>query len=617
MLIQQRVSLLLSLIVVMFAALSYPVLDALMAPAFEDLEQQAMRSNVERARQALATDLDRLSAATGDWAPWNLTYAFVQGHNEQFPENNLDAATLSNLDLNLALFYDASQELRWGMFLDGESGAARPLESLTFSETSWPMLFEHHSTRSQVNGAIATNHGTMLVSSRPVVRGNYQGSAAGTVIFGQFLDQARISAYRARFGMALDLWPIDGARSDRRELAQSVLAAPQMRVSHATDKERRDYGIVSDVAGAPLLVMELRAPRDITALGGQTQRATFTALAVLAGVVAAASWLLLRFLVISPLTKLTQHVEGLHESGDFSRRLDMRRADELGILASKFDLLVGELQTVRKELIETSFKAGMAETASGVLHNIRNAMTPLVNRLASAVSALKTARPPHLDKAILGLSDRTTEPARVEKLTEYALLATEQLHERLENVGSDLDVASKQARQVESILIGQETVALASPVLDSFELDRAVEEAASVLPEPGEEAVSVHFDETLSERLVRAHRIGLVQILSNLILNAYESIERGATPTGEIHVGSKASDDREFVRVTVKDNGAGIAPDALERIFEFGFTSKNGARGGMGLHWCANAIAQVGGKISAESDGVGKGAVFHLDIPGA
>jgi two-component system NtrC family sensor kinase len=70
--------------------------------------------------------------------------------------------------------------------------------------------------------------------------------------------------------------------------------------------------------------------------------------------------------------------------------------------------------------------------------------------------------------------------------------------------------------------------------------------------------------------------------------------------------------------VTVRDNGSGFDGEMKTQIFQRGYTSKTkGSTTGLGLHWCANAVASMGGKISAESAGAGQGAEFHVLLPAA
>ena len=76
-------------------------------------------------------------------------------------------------------------------------------------------------------------------------------------------------------------------------------------------------------------------------------------------------------------------------------RLAYERSDELGTLAKAFDNMVERLAQTRRELVDRSFESGAAENASGVLHNLGNAMTPLavnVAKLQQQLGAVSTDR---------------------------------------------------------------------------------------------------------------------------------------------------------------------------------------------------------------------------------
>ena len=74
-------------------------------------------------------------------------------------------------------------------------------------------------------------------------------------------------------------------------------------------------------------------------------------------------------------------------------------------------------------------------------------------------------------------------------------------------------------------------------------------------------------------------------------------------------------DGHAAVHLVVSDNGTGIAPEAVGSLFRRGFSTKKGKTGGLGLHWCANSVNAMNGRIHAESAGIGSGASFHLVLP--
>ncbi len=70
-------------------------------------------------------------------------------------------------------------------------------------------------------------------------------------------------------------------------------------------------------------------------------------------------------------------------------------------------------------MLQQSFKAGKADTAAEVLHNIRNAMTPMINGLDRLGKAFKITDSLHVKEAVENLSDPDCDPAKAEKFVQY------------------------------------------------------------------------------------------------------------------------------------------------------------------------------------------------------
>jgi C4-dicarboxylate-specific signal transduction histidine kinase len=158
-----------------------------------------------------------------------------------------------------------------------------------------------------------------------------------------------------------------------------------------------------------------------------------------------------------------------------------------------------------------------------------------------------------------------------------------------------------------------------APVIETLELQSMIEEAALVIPDKDTSGIELSLHPELAGFSVLAHRVGLVQVLGNLILNAWESIKRSQSESGSIRVTARIDDsgERSLVRVTIADSGCGFTDEVHPKIFQRGFSSKRGHLSGLGLHWCANALASMGGRISAESAGADRGAEFHVVLPGS
>jgi C4-dicarboxylate-specific signal transduction histidine kinase len=221
-------------------------------------------------------------------------------------------------------------------------------------------------------------------------------------------------------------------------------------------------------------------------------------------------------------------------------------------------------------------------------------------------------------EAVAQLRDADCPPERVAKLVDYVEASFEHIQKTNTEAADDVRTIMSQTRQVEAIMSDQEKFANAAPLAETISVDEVVSEAAHVIPKDAMKRIEVALNENLHGLSVHAHRIGLLQVLGNLILNAYESIQRTSQSHGRIHLSANKEliEERAMVRLTVADNGTGFEQELKNRVFQRGFTSKGeGDSTGLGLHWCANAVAGMGGRISAESAGAGKGAEFHVLLP--
>jgi len=608
--LQSRVSLTLLLAIAAFIGLSYLILRLLVSPAFDDLEMRAAHSDLVRAEQAIQSDIENLEAITADWAPWDDIHDYVRGVNPGFMQSNLIRATLTNLGLDFVAVYAEGDERLWAQLL--YENAERPIDDLGVFQLDDPrssILISHQHPDSETAGIVLTDLGPALISSKPILRSDDSGPIAGAVIMGQFLDAARVARMRVRTEVDMRWLVSDGQIASDGERS---FDADQYSISGST--------ILADIYGEPLLVLQTETSRDISDLGSQSVRAALLSLVTAGILLTIVIWFLLQYMILKPVGALKVHMDEIRRSGDLSKNLELTRNDEIGRLARQFDELTAEVHDARKALLEQSFKAGKADTAAEVMHNIRNAMTPMINGLDRLAKSLRVSSGVRVAEATEQLADEACPAERRGKLLQYIDAAFRHIGDVDAEAAEELRLVTSQARQIEGILSDQERFANAPPVVESIPIDDVVGEASHVIPKEAESAVSLASDPGLGQLRVKAHRVGLLQVMGNLMLNAYEAIMRNGDSDGRIMLTATEEllDDRAMVRVTIRDNGCGFDADTSKRIFQRGYSSKEeGDCTGLGLHWCANAIAGMGGRIFAESDGVGQGAEFHVLLPAA
>jgi signal transduction histidine kinase len=177
-----------------------------------------------------------------------------------------------------------------------------------------------------------------------------------------------------------------------------------------------------------------------------------------------------------------------------------------------------------------------------------------------------------------------------------------------------MDSMGQHIEHIKEIVAMQQTYAKVSGVYESLTVVALVEDALrmnmAAFDRHGIELVR-EFAENMP--LVRVDRHKVLQILINLLRNAKYAMEAQNAHSKRLVVRvSPGSADR--VRITIADNGVGIAPEHVNRIFNHGFTTKKDGHG-FGLHSGANAAKEMGGELLVHSDGPGQGAEFTLELP--
>ena len=618
--LQTKLSLTLSLVITAFVVLTWMILQSVVAPAFDDLEKSAAATDLVRAEMALRTDIENLEAITADWAPWDDIYYYVRGENSLFEKSNLDRPTLTNLGLDFMAVFALDGEMMWGqMLVEGKSVPINELGVLNKADPRSAPLIEHHAPDSEAVGVVQTDAGPAIISSKPILRSDDSGPVSGALIMGQFLNDSRLQRLRERTEVAVS-WLFTSDPQSAAAVTEDLGLTPGEIRMNVSGESITSFKTFPDIHGNPLLMLRAESPRRISALGDQALNAGLLFLCIVGVLIVALLWMLLRRSILGPLESLSGHIGEIRKTGDLTRKSGLVTADEIGELAQVFDSLTQEVHDARKALVEQSFKAGKADTAAEVLHNIRNAMTPLINGLGRVSRAMNVGSDLRVDDALQQLQDPACPRERSEKLIQYLQASFDHLADVSNEALEDLKMVSSQARQVEAILSDQERFANVAPVSESLPIDDVIYEAANVIPKGVKPAIDLDVDKALGKYRVNAHRIGLLQVLGNLILNAFESIQRTGKTQGEIALsaGSEMLDNKPMVRLTVRDNGDGFDVDTGKRIFQRGYTSKQeGECSGLGLHWCANAVAGMGGRILAESSGTGQGAEFHVLLPAA
>jgi C4-dicarboxylate-specific signal transduction histidine kinase len=177
----------------------------------------------------------------------------------------------------------------------------------------------------------------------------------------------------------------------------------------------------------------------------------------------------------------------------------------------------------------------------------------------------------------------------------------------------DLDQLAKNVGHIKEIVSVQQSYACISGVIETLSVEQLVEDAVRMKSAKfsGQGIDVARHYTPVPLVLVDKHKV--LQILVNLVSNARHALEAVSRLDKRIII-RIARAGQEFVNVSITDNGVGIAPENLTRIFQHGFTTKKRGHG-FGLHSAALAAKEIGGSLSACSAGPGAGATFTLSLP--
>jgi signal transduction histidine kinase len=303
--------------------------------------------------------------------------------------------------------------------------------------------------------------------------------------------------------------------------------------------------------------------------------------------------------------------------GDLTAAVDTSGNDEFSQLFTGFNAMVTELRDMRRHLVDASRRAGMAEVAAAVLHNIGNVLNNVNVSVNMVQGIVERSKAPGVHRVSQLMQEHredlagllTIDPRGI-RLPEYigALgTALDQEHrELLEEVAS----LRRDVEHISRIVEAQQVNASASAVVDFAPIAEVVESALSIAGVERAGIVVQREPSHLPAWEVDRHEV--MQILVNVFTNARHAIQAAARTDGRVIV--RVGQGNGMLGIAVEDNGIGIAPENITRIFQHGFTTRPGGRG-FGLHSSANMAKALGGTLTGRSGGPGRGASFLLELP--
>ena len=295
--------------------------------------------------------------------------------------------------------------------------------------------------------------------------------------------------------------------------------------------------------------------------------------------------------VMDPLRRLQRGVRSIGQ-GDLSQRVEQKGDREFVELAGEFNRMAGQLaelygnleakvQTTSRELVRSERLASVGFLAAGVAHEINNPLNIISGYAELLLKELQ--RPGEHDQTELRqpLSIIRDESFRCKQITGQLLSLA-----RLDPEARTAVFVADLSKEVASIVNG--------------------------LSKYGDRQLHIEFQDP-GRLCVKANPTELKQVVLNLVVNAMEATTPGS---GIVRIGGHRHNS--WVELAVEDNGCGMTPHTLERVFEPFYSERRGrgaAGTGLGLSVTQAIVVSYGGSIRAYSDGPGRGSRFVVRLP--
>jgi sensor domain CHASE-containing protein len=612
--LNSKVVLMLCTLFLAFGAVDYAVQRKVILPSFEALEADLARTDMERVTRAMDGELDQLLTFCADWGNWLETYRYMGGENPAFIDDNMTASTIVAAGLDLVAYVSDDGRFVWRQGL--VPGTETSLDYRMLVGSGLPPdhpFMDAIRTGSTARGIVLTEHGPMMLVAAPVLDGAGNGPHRGAVLLGRVITPqvAERLAEQAQVQLEVLTPPAAAAMTG----AVTDPTAPRIVQGPTHNAVFRN---VYDIGGRPSVLLRIDVPRDVTARGRDATGYALASVFVAGAIVLVTLVVALRYMVLRPVSRLTRHAVAIAEGDDLTRRMNVDRADEIGILAKEFDRMVDKLADARHRLVDQSFEAGAAQVTAGVLHNVGNAMTPLSVAVSSLQERLRGAPLGEIDMVLAELAGAEGDPARRADLERFLQLAARELVKAAAAAGDDAATVARQTEAIQAVLAEQLRTRRAGPVIETVDLATLVERSAELVAPELQRVLELQLDPSMrSIGALPLPRITLQQVIQNIVQNAAESVRATGRDRGTLRVSAEfAVPDGVHSALTIRfaDDGVGIRPEDLTRIFENGYSTKSRATNqGIGLHWCANALQSIGGGIRAASDG--HGATMTVSVP--
>ena len=569
------------------------LLAGIITPSFTTLQDRAVAAHVERTRAALSDYAADVESAARDYGDWTDGYSLPVRPDAVFEPEGFSALGMRDLGVDGMAYVTAEGRVAIARWRGPATSADRRGMDTQFAKVIGQIdiaqvLRGRRSDRfyARVGSSVAAI-GVALVRRSDRDRG-----ARGYVVLARVVTAQQMSD-RLKRDARIDLTTNGDTYSVTSSRSKLLIAVP-----------------IIGADGHAVATTRLSISRDVSLLGRRMLLLAVAGSTMLLLLVLVVLRRMIARLVLRPLHRIEDHMQRVRVSGALTLLEEDERRDEIGSLGRSFNAMLRQLKDLREQIEVQSFDLGRSESAVAVMHNVRNALSPISTILSQEIAQTPPIDRTPIDRAIAELACGDLPEARRRKLAAFVGAAIEAETTNRETTRRELATGRKAMAHVLEIIDQQQRAAHERPALEVCDVSDIIARNATIARYS--QGASIAFSFPAGPYLVMASRVILSQVIGNLFGNAVEAIDARGTGSGSITALVAQSAGR--VTIQIRDDGEGFSPDIAPALFQRGFSTRAHKSGGLGLHWCANSVTAMQGALRLESDGPGLGAVAILTL---
>lgn len=608
--LREKILIFLLIILGCYAGLEFFILKNYIAPKLIEQEQQQSSTDLYRCIKALENHLGRLQKDVNRLATSGALYAAIQS-----PANDTLKPIASKLNADFVFIYD----INWAnTCYSSKSPKPQDIEGLLF-DSDQPFIKKDIIGISS-KGLVYRNNHLYYITSAPITRSSLSKTVEGTVVAGQIVNDERLEALRKQLYLSFnwDLVDPDNLFGRNKDIVNRVGSQEAYDMLNLSEEYLQVSTVVYDYYLQPVLILKtFKTTKGAHQSIKTIQTALYTK--IILGVVTVLLFtLVFQYIISKPIIRLIKYIISVANPGVEADMPPLAYKNELKTLSNEFEKMCRRLQQAQVKLMEKSFLSGVTEMSSGILHNVRNALSPITTRIERLKDQFCTIPLDNLGQAQSELQKTELNPQRRKDLIRFVELTFKDVLENLKDMVDGLDDLSQQVIEIEDMLSLQRTFGREDRPVEFIHPETLLNKAMEIVPSRIRKECRITIDSKIKKLPdVPVEPVTFIQVLQNILINAAESLEREKPlyPKINIQINIETAEDRQMLHWEIEDNGAGITADRVRQIFDRGASSKRQGLTGIGLHWCANTITAMKGAIWAESAGSHKGATLHLMVP--